>query len=237
MRSNVETRMCKACNAPLALRESCARCADKARARLHAEGKAGKERKSWQAYDNGSEVGRWFIPGFHSTFGVPLSEADKLIEDGALELVNSTPKHEPPPVGAEVSYEVALADMQRRPEARYENAVMYNRDTYRVRGVCLECLLYGAWSASSLHVDTLRSHRWVRLPDATTLPAIGAEVSWSEAKRDMQARKEARYRPTCSPGHEYAWASQLVLRELGGLWQSADWSEDVEGQLRWARLA
>lgn len=142
---------------------------------------------------------------------------------------------EPPPVGAKVSYEVALADMQRRPEARYQPL-----------GGCAEYKVQDGeirWRTERDDWDKnyvgkmLEELRWTRLPDATTLPAIGAEVSWSEAKRDMQARKEARYRPTCSPGHEYAWASQLVLRELGGLWQSADWSEDVEGQLRWARLA
>lgn len=64
MPSNVETKRC-GCGAILRARQSCERCASAARARLHAAGVAKSEKKSWQAYDNGNEVGQWFIPGFH----------------------------------------------------------------------------------------------------------------------------------------------------------------------------
>jgi hypothetical protein len=55
MRSNMECRRC-GCGSILSLRESCARCADKRRAELHASGLGSVERPR-QSYDNGQHQG------------------------------------------------------------------------------------------------------------------------------------------------------------------------------------
>jgi hypothetical protein len=86
-----------------------------------------------------------------------------------------------------------------------------------------------------------------RIEELTTKhepPAVGAEVSWSEAKADMQRRREARYNHRTlrmtSPGSEYAWGGgALVTRTGGGNWSTSSYSEEecADPLRRWVRLA
>lgn len=291
MRNNVETRMCKACNAPLALRESCKTCADAARARLHAEGVAVGERK---ATTPAPERFRYEREASHhapvaALLGYLTSFAGHRVErfgrtwaedEGRL----SRAKHEPPPardvlrcgsvprhgkqeamrefqrvyqgawedgspvhtnacgmpsppVGAEVSYEVALRHMREAPEARYERHAMRHVDVYRMLNGQLCYQSAGLWCDVYLPDE---KGRYIRLPDATTLPAIGEEVAWERAKADMHMRAFAVYRAKTLSG-EYTWMNgALAHREsvLGtvGEWQTVP-SWDGAHELRWVRLA
>jgi hypothetical protein len=67
----------------------------------------------------------------------------------------------------------------------------------------------------------------------------GAEVSWSEAKADMQRRKEARYRPASHFGSEYRIQDDGGLYfKLGGgrEWNLSRKEADGESGL-WEKLA
>lgn len=115
MRSNVETKKCHGCNAILSLRESCKACADKARARLHAEGFCRRD-GTGQPYDCGKpplgskpdwaslklpsgramsmtpapgvDVADFFIgvdPGYHDT---AVAVTSRRLADGTMEILD-----------------------------------------------------------------------------------------------------------------------------------------------------
>jgi hypothetical protein len=177
-----------------------------------------------------------------------VAEHDQLWRRVRARIEELTTKHEPPAVGAEVSWAEAERDMRARPEARYSRVSGSSRDVYRCRDDKLE-FYYGharAWEDSGHDAKTLATGVWRRLADATDneLPAIGAEVSWEVAKADMQRRREARYRTKAEcPDDEYAWSNGpigvLVYREVrdgvAGTWTVA--RRDKAAGHRWVRLA
>lgn len=212
------------------------------------------ERHATEPLPYNANVADFFIgvdPGYHDT-AVAVTSLRQA--DGTMKIVNvqQLTKHEPPPVGAEVSYEVAERHMFEAPEVRYR-CVQSNFDTqFRVDGA-RKLLWSGAgtfWQPESSSPTVLDTLTWQRLPDGIAPvkrqreqwcvhepPAIGEEVSWSEAKRDMMARKEARYRTKDDLPAEFAWGHDtLVFRDLRlGVWQSA-LIEKAPGH-RWVRLA
>lgn len=148
-------------------------------------------------------------------------------------------KHEPPPVGAEVEWSVAERDMRARPEARYREFGVANDyvgefATRFIGDVCWFGDPDVGWVDKN-DDESRTGLRWRRLPDATTLPAIGEECDWATAKRDMQQRKEARYR---GDGNLYAWShGVLVCKTPHDPWCTSLLTEEECGEERWVRLA
>jgi hypothetical protein len=142
-----------------------------------------------------------------------VAEHDQLWRRVRARIEELTTKHEPPAVGAEVDYATALHDMQSRPEARYITS--YGMCIYAWHSVL--CYAFeGRMEENCFSLDELSELTWTRVPDGWSaplslsqevllrdlrssakltraLPALGAEVSWAEAERDMRARPEARY--------------------------------------------
>lgn len=275
MRSKTEARRC-GCGAILSLREGCKRCADQARARLHAGGVAKAERPG-QPYDNGLfgirpssgplrgvrwedahqrllkkeyppmrltlpsgaicevtpapgvDVAGFFIgidPGCHDT---AVAVTSRRRADGAMEVVDvqRLAKHEPPPVGAEVSR--ASDQRCRCVECRFERMEITTgeRGWYRATGRCLE-------ACTKRHTPT----------DGAP-PAIGEEVAWERALADMKVRREARYDYRIlnmrAVGTEYAWVGFAVVtrRSSGFGWTPTCLTEAecADPERRWVRLA
>jgi hypothetical protein len=198
MRAKHEWRTC-GCGQQIRLRESCKRCADAARARLHAEGFCRRD-GTGQPYDCGKPPlgprpawARLKLPSGRAVSVTPAPGVDVVLDEVAMykpptvtheqmrdavrhvygyewaDALQPPVKHEPPPVGAEVSYEVALADMQRRPDARYMSSE--EKLTYKHDGADLfyYCTFLGGWDGNQNRDDEQTSQRWTRLPDATTV--------------------------------------------------------------------
>lgn len=221
MRSNVEWKRCP-CGNLTGLRESCVRCASAARARLHEAGIARDEGVHYRPIDVAKLADGWAWPD---------EQAERLREHFC--------KHVPPAVGDRVSWAVAERDMRERPEARYEHAAANGARTYRLDGGQLKSIGIGYDCDASFSGGYEHTGTWVRLEDAsgTTVPAVGAEVSWSEAKADMMRRKEARYRPGHDRDVSYAWSGSWVRKVDGDLWVTDRLGEAVLSMLLWVRLA
>lgn len=150
MRSNVECRRC-GCGSIIGLRESCPKCVAAQRARLHAQRVGNTETYAWcsASYDNGQSADRYTVRGYDEVamfdagkYEAMIAACDKRI---ARLVYVGTPSPKPlpptpvpvgglshlaagfpPAIGEVVSWDIAKADMQARPEARY-------RERYRER--------------------------------------------------------------------------------------------------------
>jgi hypothetical protein len=120
------------CGLILGVRESCAKCTAAQRARLHAGG-VGHMEESWKAgvlYDSGQRaVDPATLPGtpeYERVYGVDAkytrliaacdARISRLVREQAC---LAKPESKLPAIGEVVSWSVAKADMQARPEARY----------------------------------------------------------------------------------------------------------------------
>lgn len=192
MRSNVECRRC-GCGSIIGLRESCTKCAAAQRARLHAEGVAGKERRGSGMYDNGSMVGRWFIQGFHDS---PEQQRRHAVDAACKKLAG----REPPKVHTRIEG----SWVEPPQECKNSCGAQHWDDAVG----CNKCGTTWARYARAPKLGRLVPPRPLPpTPVPVSTPAIGEVVSWEVAKADMQARPEARYKVDAKgcAGIVYGW--------------------------------
>jgi hypothetical protein len=160
MRSNVEQRRC-GCGSIIGLRESCLVCTSRRRAELHAAGYCRSD-GTGQPYDCGKPspdvdaLVDWAI-GEARKLGLSGHEADAFINrQVASEVAGDAvrpPKPLPPwpipAIGETCSYEVALRDMQARPEARYRCDVEGAGDNIYLIFMGGLCICEGRFRSSS----------------------------------------------------------------------------------------
>lgn len=234
MRSKVEYRRC-GCGQLIGLRESCARCADKRRAELHAGGVAGSEqdeqrrretRELWAKLDFSSELLKMPSLGTLRDGTPPYQRLEQLASEAAEQAHRLTGR-------------VPYAVVTPQPEGDTVYWVMDGKahQCHWVGGAERSVVMDGATSLRWWVVDG-RVALWVdeltmytpkladRVRDANKQlgemfktgqlkiysssafpesPAIGAEVAWGEAKADMMRRPDARY----------------MCRNMGTAWQYA----------------
>lgn len=153
-----------------------------------------------------------------------------------------TPLRRPvPAVGEQVDYARALADMQARPEARYQHGFAEN--VYRW---CNGYLVYtmpafrGVDRVSANSVEANDAYKWQRLPDATTkpkAPEVRAVVDWGTAKADMMARSETVYQLTTDATTRYAYIGGTLMCNPDGAWRASVMSDQTCQMRKWVRVA
>lgn len=160
MRNNVETRRC-GCGQFLGLREGCQRCADAARAKLHAAGVCASE---------SDELPRPFLPPPGGTFSnLPVTvkherkicmDCGSLVDRNALGEVTTRL----PAIGGECSWDVAKAHMEAEPSAKYGTGSAYEGGArYGLFDGELMCATASGWKTSMLTDASCGKARWVRL--------------------------------------------------------------------------
>jgi hypothetical protein len=122
-----------------------------------------------------------------------------------------------------------VEDVQRlKPPAQCEHPQL--RKDY-TSGTCPDCEGTVSWMYGSAFTIAKKARK-----DKPELPPVGAEVSWSEAERDMQRRQEARYKCARYPHNSYCCTEDGLRVD----WKSGQefiepYHLNIEGD-RWTRL-